>query len=969
MEKRIEYQGMTSQPSDYVCPDGDMKLAVNAEYRDGGWKEVKEVKEPAFSNKKILYIHSVNGEDNDIILYESESKLRASWANTQNSDENKKEVVISSEITIETDFSGMFAIGNVLSFVNGGEIRYLIYKEAKNKYVYLEGLPDFINFEFRAVRQNMSNTKWVTGQKGKDDSSFTIFNGWNACGCNSVNIFNQVTNREKLVIPSTNVYSKIYTEILSKYTDGVDFAKYTDENNDYDTLINFVFGGLANIKNYLENVNLFMYPVLLKYAFKLYDGSYINESPPILIFPDFNSPSVKLSYSNVDAGKWNNFTLKISDIVANFEAYEIEFRYDTCLEDDGTMRLNTMSKYSEIIKSVDFFLSPPLYSVDLNYMDFVLDSNNGHSCFFPKLKRKDLSEEINKVSNFYFVSSVDFKSLYLDKNSEGISITKWRNIFQDKNFKLKNYTDGNTIQQSSYFNGRQHANGVTVYNNRLLLFDLKKNHLNGLDLSIEAPITCDCQNGNNGDSNWLSENSYAKEINKMYLNIQVDSNTGFKRFDAYSLFNCNIEGSVIIAGSSSELCIKEESGIIKIPYFLSITENTADYIFIRHKNESCGYSYKLKSHPLLNISYNLGSTNSSPDGYLNEQIKSGYLNLYTEGEKSEKNVVYLSIISNPFCFDIRNYAEVGSGRIISIATNSLATSQGQFGQYPLYAFCTDGVYSIGIGTDGTLQNCVPLSYDILTDKHSVGKMEQIVVFATREGIIALSGSERKVLLSADKEADYTFDNDKQKDFITNTVNKVVGITPPQMTDLYTYITTGVRFAFDANHGRLIAFNPAYDYSYIMDAKTNNWSVFYKGFDSVLNIPEQCLLVRKETNDDGKTEYNVYDYSSDEVVDIQKSYFITRPFKLDMPDVHKSIQSIIQRGVFCDRKDVQQALYGSNDLHNWTPVWSSKDIYLRGMRGSGYKYYRMAIFIPKFKQDEILHGCSVEFTPRLTNKPR
>ena len=84
-------------------------------------------------------------------------------------------------------------------------------------------------------------------------------------------------------------------------------------------------------------------------------------------------------------------------------------------------------------------------------------------------------------------------------------------------------------------------------------------------------------------------------------------------------------------------------------------------------------------------------------------------------------------------------------------------------------------------------------------------------------------------------------------------------------------------------------------------------------------------------------------------------------------VFKTIDTVIQRGYFRSGH-VCQVLYGSRNLFDWHILWSSTDKYLRGFRGSPYKYFRLAL-ICKFDKAESAYGCSVQFTPRFTNKPR
>lgn len=99
----------------------------------------------------------------------------------------------------------------------------------------------------------------------------------------------------------------------------------------------------------------------------------------------------------------------------------------------------------------------------------------------------------------------------------------------------------------------------------------------------------------------------------------------------------------------------------------------------------------------------------------------------------------------------------------------------------------------------------------------------------------------------------------------------------------------------------------------------------------------------------------------------KGLAVTRPLNLDAVNIHKTIDSIIQRGNFAKGK-VQSVLYGSRDLINWHLVWSSKDHYLRGFRGTPYKYFRIALLC-NLAPGESIYGASVQFTPRLTNQPR
>lgn len=97
------------------------------------------------------------------------------------------------------------------------------------------------------------------------------------------------------------------------------------------------------------------------------------------------------------------------------------------------------------------------------------------------------------------------------------------------------------------------------------------------------------------------------------------------------------------------------------------------------------------------------------------------------------------------------------------------------------------------------------------------------------------------------------------------------------------------------------------------------------------------------------------------------FIVTRPLSLDMPEVHKTVDAIIQRGKF--RKGcIKQALWGSRDLIHWHLVASSDSHILRNVHGTPYKWFRIGV-IATLKDDEALTGCSINYTPKLTNKIR
>ena len=55
------------------------------------------------------------------------------------------------------------------------------------------------------------------------------------------------------------------------------------------------------------------------------------------------------------------------------------------------------------------------------------------------------------------------------------------------------------------------------------------------------------------------------------------------------------------------------------------------------------------------------------------------------------NKIYTSEINNPFHFPVLGINTIGTGTILGISSAVKALSEGQFGQFPLYAFTSEGV--------------------------------------------------------------------------------------------------------------------------------------------------------------------------------------------------------------------------------------------------------------------------------------
>lgn len=167
-----------------------------------------------------------------------------------------------------------------------------------------------------------------------------------------------------------------------------------------------------------------------------------------------------------------------------------------------------------------------------------------------------------------------------------------------------------------------------------------------------------------------------------------------------------------------------------------------------------------------------------------------------------------------------------------------------------------------------------------------------------------------------------------------------------------------RMIYDYTNQHIIVYNPAVRYAYVFSLKSKLWGMMLSDIVNNVNSYPEALAMA-----DGN---RLVDFSTSSAENIT-ALVVTRPFKMDEPDVFKTIDTIIQRGYF-KSGHVVQVLYGSNDLFNWHTVWSSTDKYMRGFRGTPYKAFRIALICTLDKSESLL-GFSVQFNPRMLNRLR
>lgn len=680
----------------------------------------------------------------------------------------------------------------------------------------------------------------------------------------------------------------------------------------------------------------FMYPFFVRYAYRLFNGSLSHHSAPILMVPTTRCNPIAPADRSVGTDYVTNTSAQIivSGVAASLD-------YKPLISDEN---LTTLNKWGDIVKSIDIFISAPIYTYDMsgeiekfidnNVSNYALGKNRGASYYqnisfsdlfgsanfnaislqLPTFTDEQISEKVANCGTFYFLSSIELEdlpkartALKIDKGSLGSLVT--HEVMTD------DYQTHETKQASFGF----------AYNSRLNIANVIRNLFKGYD---PASILC-------------------------YLDYS-DGTTPLGQPHIYTHINGD---EFYMIDSKSTIDIAQD--LTNMLYFF-YPDSSAKAMTIRTKGTSgdsdiC-QKINLAPHSALNgAAYFRGFHTTEVN--TTWTVPAGAFIGNSTPIISAKNKIYTSEINNPFYFPLLGINSIGMGEVLGISTAAKALSEGQFGQFPLYAFTTDGVWALEVSATGAYSSRQPITRDVCISQNSITQIDNAVLFVTDRGIMLLSGSQSICISDIlDNEEVFPITNLIYHSQLLNSAG--VSSETANIAPFKKYIDD-CRMLYDYINQRIIVYNSQYRYAYVYSLESKAWGMMPSNIASGVNAYPEALATLHGGN--------LVDFSHTESTEGFKGIILTRPIKLDEPNTLKTITTVIQRGIF-QKEHVKTAIYGSRDLNNWLFIASSKNHYLRGFRGTSYKYFRIAI-VCDLDHDESLWGCTIQYTAKQTNQPR
>lgn len=396
------------------------------------------------------------------------------------------------------------------------------------------------------------------------------------------------------------------------------------------------------------------------------------------------------------------------------------------------------------------------------------------------------------------------------------------------------------------------------------------------------------------------------------------------------------------------------------------------------------YKIELKTHPYLHGAYFFDDnfTLSDYGTTYNSETEARAAMTTADGMLSYPNYMYTSEVDNPFFFPSQGVNAIGTGEIIAIKSATKAMSEGTaYGSMPLYAFCTDGVWPLSVGTTGLFVATNPPTRETLlgNDPDAALQIDNAIIFLSERGLMQLVG-ERTTLLSADLQERFsTFDVDDlpgwtriMGKFMVNGTNEPNGANNWLEADDFLKFIKGARMAFDYINYRIIVFKP-YDASdtgthtaYVYDLKSKMWATMDSTLTSAVEgYPASTVNM---VGDGGVTIIGQFDADAQALVGNGKAFYTTRPMKLDKPDVLKTVRTLVERSI-SHGGTKYLALWGSRDMVKWLPIGAVLGGKMPRISGTPYKYFIVAGWSQLDIHGDMISRLTVEERDKYQDKIR
>ena len=935
MQQSIRYKGLSLTPDEMAVENGALSLCGNLELHDGALRPSivtgTPLSQPLTINgvvAKILYVHETGNYRHLIAIASS-----AIYWFLQDGSLGSTTPIKSFDY--EASVLSVNSIGNTLIIVATDGIHYALWVDGG--YKYLSQKPPFVEIAFSISDDYPEN--YSNGGVDAEGSA----NGFREA-------FQQTT------YSCNDVFDKVKMS-LADFMNG-DVECLTIKEDKQSDLTQSIYALVNRTNNLIARKGRFYANFFVRYCYRMFDGSMIMHSSPVFIpvqIPDsymvlsanafsFNATDgVINTYDDFtfqrEDGKNNTSRVHITKVAFIYYPRNVDLRY-TILD----AKRNELEKWKDVIKSVDIFITPPISNVDTsekisslktgrrNYMlgkgllshTFESDSSKigDTSVYFPSLSQDAYRNKLKNTSAFYKVCSLKLSDL---------AICSAKKLPVDKNavyqVSLQEQMKDDYKTHNSLF-----AQGGYVYNHRLNLYNMKEKLFQGFNGWVMLPGLYILKYDDSTDNQ-----KYRYKIQKIVVSLNTTSGTKYVESSDRFFSRQDIDVFMI----SNLVKFYPDSRADKMAIFCKDYSNKNDVIFV----------FPLEQCAELNGAMHMGDFTDNFEQYKVESFD------YTVDDVVElSNKIYTSESDNAFYFPLNGINTVGIGTIQGIASTTRALSDGQFGQYPLMAFSTDGIWAMEVSSKGTYSSIHPISREVCSNPKSITQLDQSVLFATNRSLSRIAESQvvsmSDVLDGPGFNISYSlgkflnFFNDAEED------SESVKTIKAQMRQLIDFTSSPIEFfqrcqvIYDYKNSRILCLDvtqtsktsTADTVALCYSIKDNAWSTFLiqNVLTAINSYPHPYIQYR-----DGSVMVLDKGYDYEDTTEYH-GIIVTRTLKFDEDNVPDSITGYIH-SLTSDSIPIMW-LYGSNDNQNWHYIGRLGGMKSSYMATHSYRFFRIALYL-------------------------
>lgn len=649
--------------------------------------------------------------------------------------------------------------------------------------------------------------------------------------------------------------------------------------------------------------------VVLRYAFRLYDGSVIKHSPPILVMPQHHYRDFGKAKLYKDS---NGFTDQ-SYIELLF--YKMNLTYD----------FSSLEDWKDIIKSVDFFVSA---NVGLTWTDLIADGfwrgvgtgapSGGVTIHiyeadgktkYSRPPERGTGESTSGNRDSTVATRPDRGGADRESFRDGGADTALRtgtSIYSDAKEKVINAS-----QFYLYYSEDNFEEGHKVMTFPSAKSTVKKRHANIIHQEL---MPNDAYTHHYYEP--LQTNTYNSRLRyigySQYLSMPFSS-SWFKATQKYNgEQDQGVEGEVRIA-----VVINTEQGEKTViselafsPYLSSMLSYPDDrarkmtfYLKTSRGNWRAIETFELTPHPTLNIAY-----------YIADDLKPINLNLASpspgagEGVPSTNNrleypsTIRVSETSNPFYFPVKNSYYIQAGRILAESTIAMNVTDRNYGTHPMFVFTDQGIFTMAGQTAETVHASIqaptfmepPISRITAATPHGV-------VFVTRRGLMMINQHSTQFL---SPQLQLPVDN-----ILIDRTPYTVDAMRIEPASFMEYLEDLQAIVYDPYQDELIVSSSGYEYSYVYNFEQQE---YYMTTETIVKMVEGAYPRLYALRDRELIDFAQNGAQTAEVA------LITRPLLFGTPDV-KDIERFTLRSLLTHTTKLQMALYSAMDGRSYTAL--------------------------------------------------